>query len=144
MPLTLISLSGEQYRTIKEKMEAIANVSFPTKADDLDEALYPIENSTNNLIPTTMNNGPSLEVCPKLLKRLLRKTKNTSGLGIDGIGWQELKIWFFLDPPGPCDLIDLPIETGLLPELKQARVVVISTPGRRDHTSVKVYRCIQI
>jgi hypothetical protein len=41
MPLTLISGSGEQYQTIKEIMEAMAKVSFQTKADNLDDAIYP-------------------------------------------------------------------------------------------------------
>jgi hypothetical protein len=102
-----------------EPLQKCHSLQRPT---DLDEALYPIENSTNNLNQTRTNNHPSLEVCPKLLKRLLRETKNSPASRIDGIGWQELKIWFLLDPSGLCDMINL-IET-LPPELKQARVVV--------------------
>jgi hypothetical protein len=34
-------MTGEQHRTIEEIMEAMAKVSFPTKADDLGDALYP-------------------------------------------------------------------------------------------------------
>jgi hypothetical protein len=49
MSPTLISLSGGQYRTMEGKIEAISRVLFPTRADDLDEALYPIKNPTNNL-----------------------------------------------------------------------------------------------
>jgi hypothetical protein len=78
-------------------------------------------------------------VCPKMLKRLLRKTSNSSAPGLDGIGWQELKIWFLLDPTGLCQVVNHLIKTGLPPELKLARVV-ISKPGRRDRTSIKSYR----
>jgi hypothetical protein len=35
MPPTLTSTSGEQYRTLKEKMEAIANISFPSNPADI-------------------------------------------------------------------------------------------------------------
>jgi hypothetical protein len=47
-----------------EKMEAIAKVLFPTKADGFDEALYPIADLTDNLNRTRMNNHPSFELCP--------------------------------------------------------------------------------
>jgi hypothetical protein len=35
MPPTLTSTSGEQYRTLEEKMEAIANISFPSNPADI-------------------------------------------------------------------------------------------------------------
>jgi hypothetical protein len=79
-----------------------------------------------------------------MLNRLLRRTSNTSAPGLDGIGWQELKIWFLLDPTGLCNLINELNRTGLPPELKLARVIVIPKPGRRDRTSIKSYRCISL
>jgi hypothetical protein len=58
--------------------------------------------------------------------------------------WQELKIWFLLDPSSLCDIINPLIETRLLPELKQARVVIIAKPGRRNRICVKAYCCISL
>jgi hypothetical protein len=78
------------------------------------------------------------------LKRLLSKTSNSSTPGLDGIGWQELKLWFLIDSVGLCELINYLITTGLPQDLKLARVVVITKPGKRDRTSVKSYRCISL
>jgi hypothetical protein len=38
------------------------------------------------------DNRHNLKVTPKMQKRLLTKTSNTSTPGLDGIGWQEVKI----------------------------------------------------
>jgi hypothetical protein len=35
MPPTLTSTSGEQYRTLEENMEVIANISFPSNPADI-------------------------------------------------------------------------------------------------------------
>lgn len=85
------------------------------------------------------NWGGGFHVFPKLLKRLLGKTSNPSAPGLDGIGWQELKIWFLLDSLGLCELINCLIETGLPRELKLARVVILK-PGKRD----RAYQCISL
>jgi hypothetical protein len=77
-------------------------------------------------------------VCPKiLLEQLLKRTCNTLALGLDGIGWQELKFWFTLDPKDLCKIINELIKTGLPPELKVVRVVEIVKPDQRDHPYVK-------
>jgi hypothetical protein len=139
MPPTLTSTSGEQYRTLEEKMEAIANISFPSNPADIptiaQDTQAPEESGGN----TDSIDGTPFTVCPKMLKQLLKRTCNTSAPGLDGIGWRELKIWFKLDPKGLCRIINELIKTGLPPELKVARVVVIVKPGRRYRTKVKSY-----
>jgi hypothetical protein len=134
MPQILSSPSGEQYHTLEEKMEAIANISFPSKPGETDSTLEDTQPTTELGSNTNANERTYFRVCPKLLKRLLRRTRNTSAPGLDGIGWQELKIWFLLDPTGLCNLINEQVRTGLPPELKIARGIVIPKPGRRDRT----------
>jgi hypothetical protein len=142
IPSTLTSPSGDKYCTITDKMEAIASISFPTKTDNVLSPSNTTDTSTR--VPEThvKTNDTKFTVCPKLLKRLLRNTSNSSSSGLDGIGWQQLKMWFFIDPLGLCELINHLVRTGLPPELKLANVVVISKPGRRDRASVNSYRCI--
>jgi hypothetical protein len=125
-------------------MEAIAGISFPTKTDPKLSTSNTTDTSTH--VPETHmeKNDTKFTVCPKLLKCLLRKTSNSSAPGLDGIEWQELKLWFLLDSLGLCELINHLVRTGLPAELKLARVVVIPKPGRRDRTSVKSYRCISL
>jgi hypothetical protein len=136
----LTSPSGEQYRTVEEKMDAIANVSFPTKSCRLNRS----QTSCNSFKNSHDEQETDFTVCPKMLKRLLRTAKNCSEPGLDGIGWQELEIWFLVDPSGLCELFNYLINSGLPPDLKLARVVGISKPGRRDRKSVKAYRCISL
>jgi hypothetical protein len=144
MPPILKSPSGDQFRTLEEEMEAIANVSFPSKPGDTREISQNTESIGGIHHNVDSDDGHNLKVCPKMLKQLLRKTSNTSVPGLDGIGWQEVKIWFLLDPNGLCNLINDLIRTGFPPELKVARVIVIPKHGRRDHTSIKSYRCISL
>jgi hypothetical protein len=142
MPPTLISPSEEQYNTLESKMEVIAGISFPSRPRDgriLSQDLQAPEIS-NRTLETSIQT--KFVVCPKMLKRLLRKISNSFASGLDRIGWQELKIWFLLDSTGLCQVVNYLIKTGLPPELKLARVVVISKPGQRDRTSIKSYRCI--
>jgi hypothetical protein len=75
-------------------MEAIANVSFPSKPGDTREISQNTESIGGTHHNVDSDDGHNLKVCPKMLKRLLRKTSNTSAPGLDGIGWQEVKIWF--------------------------------------------------
>jgi hypothetical protein len=142
MPPTLTSTSGEEYRTLEETIELIANISFPsnpvhipTIAQDKQER----EESGDN---TDSIDRTGFTVCPNILKPLVKRTCNTLAPGLDGIGWRKLKIWFKLDPKGLCQIINELIKTGLPPELKVTRVVVIVKPSRRDRTKVKAYRCI--
>jgi hypothetical protein len=106
MPPILTSPLYDQFHTLEEKMEAIANVSFPSKPGDTRE----ISQNTKSIDGTYGNvdsdNHHNLKVCPKMLNRLLRKTSNTSTPGLHGIGWQEVKIWFLLDRNGLCNLIN--------------------------------------
>jgi hypothetical protein len=99
---------------------------------------------TNQIQTLDSDDHNNLNVCPTMIKRLLRKASNTSAPGLDGIGWQEVKIWLSLDPNGLCKLINDLIRTGFPPELKLARVIVIPKHGRRDRTSIKSYRCISL
>jgi hypothetical protein len=125
-------------------MEAIGSISFSTKTDN---ELSPSNTTdTSTSVPEThvRTNDTKFTVCPKLLRRLLRKTSNSSASGLDGIGWQELKLWFLLDPLGLCELINHLVRTGLPPELKFATVVVIPKPGRWDRTGLKSYCCISL
>jgi hypothetical protein len=94
MPPILTSPSGDQFRTLEEKMEAIANVSFPSKPGDTREISQNTESMGGTHGNVDSDDGHSLRVCPKMLKRLLRKTSNTSAPGLDGIAWQEVKILF--------------------------------------------------
>jgi hypothetical protein len=144
MPPILISPPGDQYHTLEEEMEAIANISFPSKPGDTREISQNTQSIDGTHSKVDSDDQHNLEVCPKMLKRLLRKTSNTSAPGLDGIGWQEVKIWFSLDPSGLCNLINELIRAGFPPGLKLARVIVIPKHGRRDRTSIKSYRCISL
>jgi hypothetical protein len=144
MPLILTSPSGEQYKTIEEKMQAIANISFPKKPDYNNNSTQTVSGLSNSLENQNIGDKERFQVCPKLLKHLLSKTSNSSAPGLDGIGWQELKIWYLIDSVGLCELINYLITTGLPHDLKLARVVVITKPGKRDRTNVKSYWCISL
>jgi hypothetical protein len=93
-------------------MEAIANVSFLSKHGDTREISQNTESIGGIHGNVDSDDGHNLKVCPKMLKQLLRKTSNTSAPGLDGIGWQEVKIWFLLDPNGLCNLINNLIRTS--------------------------------
>jgi ribonuclease HI len=49
-----------------------------------------------------------------------------------------------MDPDGLCTLIHTLVRQGLPIELKNAKVVVIGKPGKRDLTNPKSYRCISL
>jgi hypothetical protein len=89
---------------------------------------------------------PGFKVCDTMLKYLLRNTSNSLARGLDRIGREGLKVWFFfLDPSGFCDLINTLIETELLPvELKLVRVAEIPRSGKCYRTSVKSCRYISV
>jgi hypothetical protein len=92
MPPTLISPSGEQYNMLESKIEVIAEISFPSRPCNgriLSRDLQAPEISNRNLETSVQT---KFVVYPKMLKHLLKKTSNSSALGLDGIGWQELKI----------------------------------------------------
>jgi hypothetical protein len=125
-------------------MDAIANIPFPTKPDNNDNIAKTVSGSSDGSQNRHIGNTDRFKVCPKLLKRLLSKTSNSSAPGLDGIGWQELKIWFLIDPAGLCELMNFLIATGLPQNLELARVVVIPKPGKRDRTNVKSYRWISL
>jgi hypothetical protein len=103
---------GEQYKTIEEKMKAIANISFPKKPEYNDSSTQTVPGSRGSLDNQNTGDKERLQVCPKLLKCLLSKTSNSSAPGLDGIGWQELKIWYLIDSIGLCELINYLITTG--------------------------------
>jgi hypothetical protein len=92
MPPILTSPSGEQYTTIEEKMEAIAKISFPTKPDYNNNTTQTVSGSVRGSQNQDIGNEDRFWICPKLLKRMLRKISNSSAPGLDGIGWQELKL----------------------------------------------------
>jgi hypothetical protein len=96
----LISPSGEKYHTLEDKMEAISRVSFPTKTNNTEAASQNIEILEGAITNQELKNPTKFTVCLKMLKRFLKKTNNSSAPGLEGIGWQELKIWFLLDPSG--------------------------------------------
>jgi hypothetical protein len=144
MPPTLTSTSGEQYRTLEEKMEAIANISFPSNPADIPTIAQDTQEPEESGGNTDSIDGIAFTVYPRMLKQLLKRTCNTLAPGLNGIGWRELKIWFKFDPKGLCQIINELIKTGLPRELKVASVVVIVNPGRRDRTKVKSYRCISL
>jgi hypothetical protein len=87
MPPVLISPSGEQHQTVEEKMDAITNVSFPTKSCRLSRS----QTSRNSFKNSHDEQQTDFTVCSKMLKRFLRTAKNCSAPGLDGIGWQKLK-----------------------------------------------------
>jgi hypothetical protein len=129
MPPILTSSSGDQFCTLEDKMEAIINVIFPSKPrhtreiSQTRESIGAIDHNVDS------DDGHNLNVYPKMLKRLLRKTSNTSVPGRDGIGWQEVIIWLLLDPNTLCNLINDLILTGFPPELKLAKVIGIPKHG---------------
>jgi hypothetical protein len=125
-------------------MEAIANISFPIQPDDNVNITETVSGPSDRSENQHIGNPDRFNVCPKLLKRVLSKTCNASAAGLVGIGWQELNIWCLIDPAGLCELINYLIATGLPQDLKLAREVVITKPGKRDRTNVKSYRCISL
>jgi hypothetical protein len=72
---------------LEEKMEAIANLWFPSKPGDTREISQNTESIGGIHHNVDSDDGHNLKVCPKVLKRLLRKTSNTSAPGLVGIGW---------------------------------------------------------
>jgi hypothetical protein len=92
MPPILISPLGDQVHTLEEGMEAIANISFLSKPGDTRE----ISQNTGSIDGIQGNvdsdNHHNLKVCLNMIKRLLRKTSNHSTPGLDGIGWQDVKM----------------------------------------------------
>jgi hypothetical protein len=46
MPPILSSPSGQQYHTLEEKMEAIANISFPSKPGEVDSTVQHTQSTT--------------------------------------------------------------------------------------------------
>jgi hypothetical protein len=139
IPSTPTSMSGEQYRTLAETMEAIAIISFPSNPADIPTIAQDTHEPEETGVNTDSIDGTAFKVCPKMLKHLQKLTCNTSASELDGIGWWELKIWFKLDPKGYYQISNELIKTGLPPELKVAIVIVIVKPGRRDRTKVKSY-----
>jgi hypothetical protein len=86
MPPTLISPLEEQYNTLESKMEGIAGISFPSKPHNgriLSQDLQAPEISNRSLETSVQT---EFIVCPKMLKRLLRKTSNSSAPRLDGTG----------------------------------------------------------
>jgi hypothetical protein len=70
IPSILITPSGKQCPTLEEKMEAIAQISFPTKNGRQNPNRQNREMEPQD---TYKPEGDSLTICPKMLKRLLRK-----------------------------------------------------------------------
>jgi hypothetical protein len=87
-------------------MGPIANISFPTKPDDNDSITKTVSGSSDGPENQHINNTDRFIVCPKLIKRLFSNTSKSSAPGLDGIRWQEVKIWFLINPAGFCELID--------------------------------------
>jgi hypothetical protein len=100
MPPIFTSPSGDQYHTLEEKMEASANGSFPSKPGETREISQNTQFIEGTYNKVDSDHQQNLKVCPKLVKRLVRNTSNILAPGLDGIGWQEIKIWFSLDPNG--------------------------------------------
>jgi hypothetical protein len=73
MPPILTSPLGNQFRILEEKMEAIANVSFPSKPGDTREISQNTKSIGGIYHNVDSNDGHNLKVCPKMLKRLLTK-----------------------------------------------------------------------
>jgi hypothetical protein len=69
MPPILTSPSGEQYTTIEEKMEAIGNISFPTKPDYNDNTTQTVSGSVRGSQNQDIGNENRFQVCTKLLKQ---------------------------------------------------------------------------
>jgi hypothetical protein len=81
MPPTLTSTSGEQYRTLEEKMEAIANISFPSNPADIptiaQDTQAPEESGGN----TDSIDATAFTVCPKMLKTTSKENLQYLGTG---------------------------------------------------------------
>jgi hypothetical protein len=102
MPPILISTSGEEYHTLEEKMEAIANISFLSRPENTQSPSQNIHALQNTDGQPESRGKITFTVCPKMVKRLLKKTSNSSAPGLDEMGWHELKIWFLLNATGLC------------------------------------------
>jgi hypothetical protein len=134
-PTLLITKSDDSIEleiTHTHKVTAIAAISFPDKDDD------PIPPTPK----ATQGAPPFRSLCVKGLHEILSTTSNTSAQGPDGIGYQALRLWNTIDPVGLCHLIDMLIIQGLPRDPKNAKVVVIGKPGKKDLSNPKSYRCI--
>jgi hypothetical protein len=67
----LTSPSGNQFLTLEEKMEPIANVSFPSKPGDTRQISHNKECIGEIHHNVDSDDGHNLKVCPKMLKRRL-------------------------------------------------------------------------
>jgi hypothetical protein len=81
MPPILSSPLGQKYYTLEEKMETIANISFPSKPGETDSTLQDAQSTTDSGSNANANDRTYFTVCPKMLKRLLRKTRLPRYLG---------------------------------------------------------------
>jgi hypothetical protein len=126
--------SVELATTHTDKVAAIAAISFPDKDGD------PIPPTPK----VTPGAPPFQSLCVKGVRERLSTTSNTSAPGPDGIGYQALRLWNTIDPIGLCHLINLLITQGLPRDLKNAQVVVIGKPGKKDRSNPKSYRCIAL
>jgi hypothetical protein len=68
MPPILTSPSGDQFRTLEEQMEAIANGSFPSKPGDTREISQNTELIGGTHHNVDSDDGHNLKVCAKMLK----------------------------------------------------------------------------
>jgi hypothetical protein len=99
MPPILTSPSGEEYHTLEEKL-------FPSRREDTQSPCESIHALMNTDGQPESSGKITFTVCPKIVKRLLKKTSHSSVSGLDGMGWHELKIWFLLDATGLCQIVN--------------------------------------
>ena len=115
-----------------------------------------------DFLPSQRRAGPSISrwgpPCPTRLdptalwspvsidrfRDILATQKSTSGPGLDGMTYREVKLLFRMDPVELIEIINECITEGHPTEYKLAKVVVIPKPGRRIMTSSKSYRCTSL
>jgi hypothetical protein len=68
MPLILTSPSGDRFHILEEKIEAIANVSFPSKPGNTREISQNTESIGGIHHNVDSDDGHNLKVCPMMLK----------------------------------------------------------------------------
>ena len=120
-----------------EKTEVLSHAWFPPPADIPGEFPPPVEP-----LPCTRR---FFEVTRKEIDDAIDGTSNTSAPGISGLNYKVLKWAYALRPVAIRSVIEASIRLGIHhPRWKSALVVAVPKPGKKDYSSPRSHRPIQL
>lgn len=123
--------------------------SSPEKAEVLSRAWFPPPACIPGLFPPPEAplpcTRPFFEVTRKEIDDALDDTSNTSAPGISGLNYKVLKWAYALRPVAIRSVIEALIRLGIHhPRWKSALVVAVPKPGKKDYSSPRSHRPIQL